>query len=253
MIIDSGVITGSLVVSGSYSQTGSAVISGNLTVLGALNATISGSATSASYAKNADTASVAPAYLPLAGGTVSGNLVVAGTASISYLDVVFESASVIYSSGSNIFGDAVNDTQTLYGTVIIPTGSLIVSGTTAIDGDLTVSPDGYEVFHVHPSGIDVTGSLTVDSDLRINANMYMLADKLIYGTASYALSSVEAPYYTLTSSFNTASASFASNITNLQNVTGSYATTGSNQFKSCLLYTSPSPRDRQKSRMPSSA
>ena len=29
--------------------------------------------------------------------------------------------------------------------------------------------------------------------------------------------------------------------------------TGRNQSKFCLLYTSPSPRDRQKSRMPSSA
>ena len=28
---------------------------------------------------------------------------------------------------------------------------------------------------------------------------------------------------------------------------------GANRFRSCLLYTSPSPRDRQKSRMPSSA
>ena len=33
-------------------------------------------------------------------------------------------------------------------------------------------------------------------------------------------------------------------------VTGS---TGAELYKSCLLYTSPSPRDRQKSRMPSSA
>ena len=29
--------------------------------------------------------------------------------------------------------------------------------------------------------------------------------------------------------------------------------TGREAYKSCLLYTSPSPRDRQKSRMPSSA
>ena len=33
----------------------------------------------------------------------------------------------------------------------------------------------------------------------------------------------------------------------------SYIDTGSYIFNACLLYTSPSPRDRQKSRMPSSA
>ena len=55
-----------------------------------------------------------------------------GTASITYLNVSYESASVIYSSGSNQFGDASNDTQTLYGTVIIPTGSLTVSGALAV-------------------------------------------------------------------------------------------------------------------------
>ena len=32
-----------------------------------------------------------------------------------------------------------------------------------------------------------------------------------------------------------------------------YYNTSAGQFKACLLYTSPSPRDRQKSRMPSSA
>ena len=34
---------------------------------------------------------------------------------------------------------------------------------------------------------------------------------------------------------------------------GDIAGVGENNFKDCLLYTSPSPRDRQKSRMPSSA
>ena len=32
-----------------------------------------------------------------------------------------------------------------------------------------------------------------------------------------------------------------------------WGSSGMNEFTNCLLYTSPSPRDRQKSRMPSSA
>jgi ribosome biogenesis protein Tsr3 len=55
MVIDSGLITGSLSVSGSYTQTGNAVISGSLTVTGTINASITGSITTASYALRAET------------------------------------------------------------------------------------------------------------------------------------------------------------------------------------------------------
>jgi hypothetical protein len=73
--------------------------------------------------------------------TFNGNLTLNGTASISTLVV----NQTQYSSGSNQLGDAANDTQTLYGTVRIPTGSLIVtgsvnvSGSSSISGPLTVS------------------------------------------------------------------------------------------------------------------
>ena len=56
--------------------------------------------------------------------TISGNVTVLGTASINTLVV----NQIGYSSGSNQLGDAADDTQTLYGTVVIPTGSLTVSG-----------------------------------------------------------------------------------------------------------------------------
>jgi hypothetical protein len=61
---------------------------------------------------------------------INGDVTINGTASISVLNVSIESSSIIYSSGSNQFGDALNDTQTLWGTVTIPTGSLTVSGST---------------------------------------------------------------------------------------------------------------------------
>ncbi len=56
---------------------------------------------------------------------VTGSLDVTGTitatsASFTYVNTVYETASVIYSSGSNQFGDASDDTQTLYGTVVLP-------------------------------------------------------------------------------------------------------------------------------------
>ena len=86
----------------------------------------------------AATASYAPLYLPLTGGTITGNVTVNGTASIAFLNVQFESASVIYSSGSNIFGDAVNDTQTLNGTVLV-SGSQQITGSLDVNGGITGS------------------------------------------------------------------------------------------------------------------
>jgi hypothetical protein len=54
----------------------------------------------------------------------NGNLTLNGTASIGTLVV----NQTVLSTGSNQLGDAVNDTQRLFGSVIIPTGSLTVTG-----------------------------------------------------------------------------------------------------------------------------
>ena len=77
---------------------------------------------------------------------VTGSVNITGTvtatsASFQYVTTTYETASVIYSSGSNQFGDASNDTQTLYGTVNLPNGPLVITGsvtsTTGFNGNLT--------------------------------------------------------------------------------------------------------------------
>jgi hypothetical protein len=55
---------------------------------------------------------------------------VLGTASIGTLVV----NQTVLSTGSNQLGDSANDTQTLYGSVIIPTGSLTLTGSLTISG-----------------------------------------------------------------------------------------------------------------------
>ena len=65
--------------------------------------------------------------------------ITATSGSITYLTTIFETSSVIYSSGSNQFGDASNDTQTLWGTVDIKTGPVLVTGSASISGSLNVS------------------------------------------------------------------------------------------------------------------
>ena len=59
--------------------------------------------------------------------TITGNIT-ALSASFTYLQTIYESSSVIYSSGSNIFGDELSDVQTLSGSVKVQ-GSLTVNGT----------------------------------------------------------------------------------------------------------------------------
>ena len=52
---------------------------------------------------------------------ITGNLEVTGTASIGYLETIYETSSIIYSSGSTKFGDDTSDTHEI-------TGSLTISG-----------------------------------------------------------------------------------------------------------------------------
>ena len=63
---------------------------------------------------------------------IEGNLNVLGSLTASAIYTLIESASIIYSSGSNILGDSIADVQTLNGTVI-------VSGSEEITGSLQVT------------------------------------------------------------------------------------------------------------------
>ena len=74
------------------------------------------------------TGSLTATSLTASSAVITGNVLVQGTASINTLVV----NQTQLSTGSNQLGDAANDFQTLYGTVRIPTGSLIVTGSTII-------------------------------------------------------------------------------------------------------------------------
>jgi len=88
--------------------------------------------------------------------TITGDITINGTASADYLKVNYiESASIIYSSGSNQFGDAANDTQSLFGRVIV-TGSLEVTGSANIP-NLTGS--------LHGTASWATNALTANTSL----------------------------------------------------------------------------------------
>ncbi len=150
--------TGSLATTGSNTFIGNQTITGSLTVTGGINATITGSATSASYVEYANVAnkptlvsgSSQVSYTGLSdipSGIVSsstqitgynifattgsnqfngsqaitGSLTVTGQVVAQTLNVQQVTSSIVFSSGSNIFGNSLSNTQQF-------TGSLQVSG-----------------------------------------------------------------------------------------------------------------------------
>jgi hypothetical protein len=68
---------------------------------------------------------------------IQGDLVVSGTINAYEIITTIESASVIFSSGSNILGDSILDIQTLNGDVIM-SGSSSLTGSMGITGNLNV-------------------------------------------------------------------------------------------------------------------
>jgi hypothetical protein len=149
----------------------------------ATSASYSNNSTSASYAQFALSASYAPDIsnrnglitTGSVGGSqsITGSLGISGTltatsASITYLETVYETASIIYSSGSNQFGDASNDTQTLWGTVNLPSGALLVTGSVYLTdikgtGSLFLQPNQadarfVEIYNTSPTDTHITAS-----------------------------------------------------------------------------------------------
>jgi hypothetical protein len=132
--------------------------------------------------------------------TITGNIT-AFSASFTYLQTIFESSSIIYSSGSNQFGDELSDVQTLSGSVKVQ-GSLTINGTP-----------------VQTSSVDITA---------LNA---FTASQLTINSAIQAS----------TSSLNTFSASTLTRLTNIESTTASLNTSVSNiNTATASLFTSAS-------------
>jgi hypothetical protein len=132
-------------ISGSLRVTGNAVITGSLTVAGGINATITGSATTASYVEYSNVANK-PALVSSSAQIVgynifattgsnqfngsqaiTGSLTVTGQVVAQTLNVQQVTSSIVFSSGSNIFGNSLSNTQQFTGSVSV-TGSLTVNG-----------------------------------------------------------------------------------------------------------------------------
>ncbi len=156
-------ISSSVAVSSSYALSSSNSISSSY-ALSASFAVSSNQAATASYVLNAvsasfaATASSADNFLVRQNVTAS-NALITGTLTAQTLVVQTVTSSIVYSSGSNIFGNSLTDRQILTGSVSI-TGSLTVNGPSTFNGVVTAN--------------NLTGSL--------------------FGTASYAIQALSASY-----------------------------------------------------------
>lgn len=121
-------IGGDFIVSGTFDIEGKVTINDNVRVNGNLEVSGSTTLTGSLVVSNQITAS---------NGFIINDLNVGGTLFANKVVTLIESASVIFSSGSNILGDDISDIQTLNGLVIM-SGSSELTGSMGITGDLNV-------------------------------------------------------------------------------------------------------------------
>jgi len=104
--------------------------------------------------------------------TVNSNLVVTGSITAQTLVVQTVTSSVIYSSGSNVFGNNIANTQTFTGSMNL-TGSLTVVTTGT---ELQVNATGVNLGNALTDIHNVTGSLRITgSTLQISSSNYALS------------------------------------------------------------------------------
>lgn len=122
-------VGGDFIVSGAFDIEGKVTINDNVRVNGNLEVSGSTKLTGSLEVSTAITASNA---------FITNDLNVGGTLFANKVVTLIESSSIIFSSGSNILGDSILDTQTLNGTIIM-SGSSSLTGSMGITGDISSS------------------------------------------------------------------------------------------------------------------
>lgn len=234
----------SVATSASFATSASQAVSSSF----AISASVATSASFATSASQATTASfaqtIASGLSPTFANVTASNVLITGTASVALLYTQTISSSVIYSSGSNQFGDASNDVQTLYGTVDIKNGPVAITGSVNITGsDLTIANGSKLVAHDinagGANGIEINNNAGNPVALfgaggSQGATFYgQINGTTFVGTASLATSASQA--VSSSYAFNSTSASFA--VSSSRAVSASFATSASQAVSSSFATT----------------
>lgn len=196
--------------------------------------------------------------------TINADLNVTGTINAYKLNVVIESSSVIFSSGSNILGDAADDTQTLNGTVLIPNilSASVITGIGNVTAFSTSVDSRLDIIEAQTGSIAALNLFTASANTSTNALNQFTASQLdinagyntFTASANSRLTNLETTSASVnisitninsftssadtkftdiqssTASLNTFTSSATGRLNSLESKTGSYATTGSNIF-----------------------
>ena len=217
-------------ISASYAYTASSAINSlsSSYAYTASSAVSAYTASSAINAKTALTASSADTFFVRNDITASSALIT-GTITAQTLVVQTVSSSIVYSSGSNTFGNALTDRQTFTGSVNI-TGSLTVNGSEAILTNQTASmavASAISASYAYTASSAISSSYAYTASSAVSASLSQTASYVITAqTASYVVNAVSASYaYTASSAISAYTASSA--VSASQSVSSSYAYTAS--------------------------
>lgn len=174
------VITGSLTVNGNLSVSGNVAVTGSmsgtsslaanaelLSGTGSVGFTTTGSFTVASSSLSSRTSQIESVYATTGSNSfratqsITGSLTVTGQIVAQTLNVQQVTSSIVYSSGSNVFGCDLNSRQTFTGSVLM-TGSLIVNTTGT---ELQVNNNGVTIGNLQADNHSITGSLRITGSL----------------------------------------------------------------------------------------
>ena len=170
-------ITGSLTVNGDLIVTGTGSMSASL----ALNSNLLQGTGSTGFATTASLTEVSSSQQQISASllnvvanyattgsnsfradqSITGSLVVSSTITAQTLVVQTVTSSILYSSGSNLFGNALNNTQTFTGSVNI-TGSLTVTTTAR---EFQVNNTGVVIGNQSTDSHSITGSMGVSGSI----------------------------------------------------------------------------------------
>jgi hypothetical protein len=231
-----------IAVSSSYAFTASSAILASASLI----------ATSASYAYTASSATRAFSSSYSETSSFANNFTVANTLTAQTIVVTTVSSSVVYSSGSNTFGNSLSNTQVLTGSVGI-TGSLtlrgneIISGSSTITGSLTVigpinASQGFtgSLFGTSSQAVSASYAYTASSAIVASASLIAVSASYAYTASSAILASSSLIATSASYAYTASSAILAS--ASLIAISASYAFTASSALRSSasLIATSAS-------------
>jgi len=158
-----------------------------LTTASSSFATVSASYATASGSLSTRVTTIETSYATTGSNTFTGNNVFGNitgsnakfnTASIEYLTVIYQTSSIVYSSGSNQFGDASVDVQTLFGTVDVKTGPVLVTGSLNVKSGITGSLNGSNLIAASVANDRLTNSTISGKALGTNLDTLTISTGL---------------------------------------------------------------------------